>query len=118
MAYRKAFLAAALVLGAAATPAVAQSPAPARESPEQLPAGPGRDDAFYTCSACHAYRLVSAQAMSRERWDETITLMTAKHGMQKLAGEERKAILDYLAATHPPKKAKGAGGFEIPFAPR
>jgi hypothetical protein len=103
-----------LIAGSLGSPVVRA----AEENPEQLPAGPGRDEAFYTCSACHAYRLVAAQSMSRDRWDETMTLMTEKHGMQKIEGEERRLILDYLAKSHPPKRATGTGGFEIPFAPR
>ena len=88
------------------------------ESAEQLAAGPGREEAFNACSACHAYRLVAAQSMSRERWDETMNLMTERHGMPKLEVGERKIILDYLAKTHPPKKATGSGGFQIPFVPQ
>jgi len=115
MGRRNILLAAALLVGAACVPAAARA---AEENPEQLPAGPGREDAFYTCSACHAYRLVAAQGMSRERWDDTMTLMSEKHGMQKIEGEDRKLILDYLAKTHPPRKAVGTGGFQIPFAPQ
>jgi mono/diheme cytochrome c family protein len=120
MAYRDWISSAALLIGAATLPATAQQPgaAPAEESAEQLPAGPGRDEAFGMCSACHAYRLVAAQSMSRERWDDTMTLMTEKHGMPKLESEDRKLILEYLAKTHPPKKATGTGGFQIPFAPQ
>lgn len=114
----------ALVLALAAAPAAAQAPqsaqapqafAPKEETPEQYPPGPGRDEAVGMCGACHAYRLVAAQGMGRERWDETMTLMTEKHGMPKLEGERRKTILDYLAAAHPAKKPTGAGGFQIPF---
>ena len=117
MRYRYAVLAAALFVGAASSPAWAQAPEPKEESAEQLPAGPGRDEAFGMCSACHAYKLVAAQAMSRERWEETMKLMVDKHGMPKLKQAQTDLILDYLAKTHPPRKATGTGGFQIPFAP-
>lgn len=118
MAYRNLAFVAAMLLAVATVPAAAQAPEPREESAEQLPAGPGREEAFGMCSACHAYKLVAAQSMSRERWDDTMTLMTDKHGMPKLEGEDRKLILDYLAKTHPPKKATGTGGFQIPFSPQ
>lgn len=124
MARALARLAAALVFGAAAIaqPAAAQAPtdasAPKEESAESLPAGPGREAAFGMCGACHAYRLVASQALSRERWDDTMTVMTQKHGMPDLKGEQRETILNYLAKTHPPKAPTGAGGFKIPFAPQ
>ncbi|GAB6844264.1 mono/diheme cytochrome c family protein [Methylorubrum rhodinum] len=118
MANRTLIAATALLLGAAPIPASAQQAAAREERAEALPAAPGRDEAFGTCSACHAYRLVAAQGLSRERWDETMTLMTEKHGMPKLEGDERRVVLDYLARAHPPKRATGTGGFQVPFAPQ
>lgn len=118
MSIRTLIAAAALLLGAVALPASIQPAAAREESAEALPAAPGRDEAFVTCSACHAYRLVAAQGLSRERWDETITLMSEKHGMPKLEDDERRVVLDYLAKAHPPKRATGTGGFQVPFAPQ
>ena len=79
------------------------APAPAAEAVEDLPAGPGREETFGLCSACHAYRLVSNQGMTRERWDETLTWMTQRHNMPDLQGADRALILDYLAKAHPQK---------------
>ncbi|GLK56416.1 hypothetical protein GCM10008170_24350 [Methylopila capsulata] len=70
------------------------------------------------CSACHAYKLVAARAMSRERWDKTMTLMPDKHGMPEARGRGPQGNPRLSGATHPPKKAKGTGVLEIPFAPR
>jgi hypothetical protein len=91
--------------------------APRDETPEDYPAGPGRDDAFYACTACHAFRLVAQQGMNRRQWDESIDLMTAKHGMPKLEGEDRKVVLDYLEQTYPPH-APTASGWQNPFLNR
>lgn len=85
---------------------------PQPEDPEEFPDGPGRDDAFYACGACHAFKLVARQGFSRERWDETIDLMTQRHGMPKLEGKDREIILNYLAKTYP---AKTQPGFQNPF---
>ena len=41
--------------------------------PEEFPAGLGRDDTFYACTACHDFKLVTQQGMSRQRWDEILT---------------------------------------------
>jgi hypothetical protein len=86
---------------------------PQPEDPESFPDGPGRDDAFYACGACHAFKLVASQGFSRERWDETIGLMTERHGMPKLEGKDRELILNYLAKTYPPKTQPR--GFQNPF---
>jgi hypothetical protein len=86
---------------------------PQPEDPESFPDGPGRDDAFYACGACHAFKLVASQGFSRERWDETINLMTERHGMPKLEGKDRELILNYLAKTYPPKMQPR--GFQNPF---
>jgi hypothetical protein len=99
-------------------PAAAQAPAqqqftPQPEDPENFPDGPGRDDAFYACGACHAFKLVASQGFSRERWNETIDLMTERHGAPKLDGKDRELILDYLAKTFPPKTQNR--GFQNPF---
>jgi hypothetical protein len=68
------------------------------EEPSVFPDGPYRDEVFYLCTACHSSRLVRNQAMSRARWDETLTWMSQRHGMPELDGEERARFLDYLSA--------------------
>jgi hypothetical protein len=114
---------AVLILAASLTgSALAQPTAPAfvprEESPEEFPAGPGRDETFYACTACHNFKLVAAQGLSRERWDDSISWMTQRHNMPPLEGAERKVVLDYLAATYPPRAPSRAGGWQSPFAPR
>jgi hypothetical protein len=103
-------------------PTFAQSPPaefqPRAEEPEEFPAGPGREETFYACTACHNFKLVAAQGLTRERWDETLTFMTTKHNMPEIGGEDRKLILDYLAATYPPRAPSRPGGWQNPFAPR
>jgi hypothetical protein len=89
--------------------AQAQTPA---ESPDDYPAGEGRDDTFYACTACHGFKLIAAQGMSRPQWDETISLMTSKHNMPKLEGKDRETALNYLESAFPPRR----GGFQNPFS--
>jgi hypothetical protein len=117
-----AFLSLVLVVCAAAMaggPGSAQQPnfAPRDESPEDFPAGPGREEAFYACVACHNFKLVAAQGMTRERWDQSLTFMTQRHNMPPLEGEDRRIVLDYLEKTYPPR-APAQRGWQSPFAPR
>jgi hypothetical protein len=95
----------------------ATDPRSKEEAPEQYPAGPNREDAFYFCTACHGFRIVAAQGMSRARWDESLTWMTERHNMPKLEGHEREKILDYLATAFP-ERQRAPGGWRSPFAPR
>jgi hypothetical protein len=77
----------------------AQTPAftPRHEEPEEFPEAPGREEAFYGCTACHGFKIVAQQGMSRQRWDDTIEFMIQQHKMHTLSAQEREKILDYLA---------------------
>lgn len=104
-------------------PAAAQAPSapahpftPGEEEPEDLPAGPGREETFYACTACHNFKLVAAQGMSRAQWDDSLTWMTTRHNMADIQGPDRDAILDYLEKNFPPRAPSRAGGFKNPFA--
>ena len=101
-----------------ASVAVAQTFTPRDESPEEFPAGAGRDETFYTCTACHGFKLVAAQGMNRRQWDDSINWMMEKHRMPPLEAKERDAVLNYLEAAFPPPAPAGGGGFQNPFMKR
>ncbi|MDP2411319.1 MAG: hypothetical protein Q8M26_13665 [Pseudolabrys sp.] len=90
---------------------------PRDESPEELPAGPGRDETFYSCTACHGFKLVAQQGMSRRQWEDTLVVMTQRHGMPALEGDDRELVLKYLE-THYPPTAAAPGGWQNPFLNR
>jgi hypothetical protein len=90
-----------------------QSFTPREEEPEEFPDAPGRDDTFYFCTACHNFKLVAQQGMSRTRWDGTLDMMTERHGMPKLEGKEREAILGYLEKAFP--ESEQPRGWQNPF---
>ena len=121
-----AFKAASFVLAAfsflAATqltaPTQAQQFVPRDENPEEFPAGTGRDDTFYACTACHGFKLVAQQGMSRRQWEESIQLMVDRHGMPPLPEKEQKVVLDYLESTYPPRAPAQNRGWQNPFSPR
>ena len=116
--WRFAWLALAGLLSIA--PAIAQTTfTPRDESPEEFPAGQGRDETFYACTACHGFKLVAAQGMTRRQWEDSLKWMTDKHGMPPLPAKEQKIVLDYLEATYPPRaQPAGRGGWQNPFSPR
>jgi hypothetical protein len=91
---------------------------PRDENPEDFPAGAGRDDTFYACTACHNFKLVPQQGMTRRQWEDSLQWMTDRHGMSPLPAKDQKVVLDYLEATFPPRAPAGRGGFQNPFSPR
>jgi len=116
-------LLAALVLWSGKLPpngALAQAPqfVPRDENPEDFPPGPGRDDTFYACVACHGFKLVAQQGMNRRQWEDSLQLMVNKHGMPPLTDKERKVVLDYLEATYPPRAPSQNRGWQNPFTSR
>jgi hypothetical protein len=117
---RAILLAASLALAAPfADSAFAQGQfIPRDESPEDYPAGAGRDDTFYSCTACHGFKLIAQQGMSRRQWEESLQLMIDRHNMAPLPDKDKKVVLDYLEATYPPRAPAGRGGWQNPFAPR
>ncbi|MFN3658343.1 MAG: hypothetical protein ACK4UO_13915 [Pseudolabrys sp.] len=109
-----AFLAAAAAASAFAQPTTF---IPRDENPEEFAAGPGRDDTFYTCTACHNFKLVAQQGMNRRQWGEIIDLMNEKHGMPKMEAKDRETVLNYLEAAYP-QRAQERGGWQNPFLNR
>ena len=100
----------------AATPAFDPDkgkPPPHNDTVDDLPPGPHRDVTFYTCTACHGVALIKAQGLTRDLWDSTIDLMLQRHRMPPIKPAERNEILDYLAATFPPRR-QGRGS-DNPF---
>ena len=117
---RQVLIAVGLALAALILPGAvpAQQFVPRTESPEEFPAGPGRDDTFYACTACHNFKLVAAQGLSRRGWEESLQFMYDKHKMPVLPPKEREIVLNYLEATFPPRTPAGRGGWQNPFTPR
>ena len=98
--------------------AIAGGPAFGYDDQEDLPEGPGPEEALYSCVACHSFQVVVRQGMSRPMWDDTLTLMVERHGMWELEEEERELILDYLSTHFPPSSETGTRrGWTNPFAP-
>ena len=91
-----------------AAPTIAQTTfTPRDESPEEFAAGAGRDETFYACTACHNFKLVAAQGLSRAQWEDSINLMVRRHNMPPLEAKDRDVVLNYLAAAYPPRAPAG-----------
>ena len=84
------------------------------DTPDNLPAGVGRDETFYACTACHGVAIIVSQGMSREGWDSTIDEMIRRNAMPEPDAADRRLIVDYLAARFPPRTR----GRTNPFATR
>jgi hypothetical protein len=110
----------ALLAATLPLPAGAQAPGatfvPRDENPEEFPVGSGRDETFYACTACHNFKLVAAQGMTRRQWEDSLAWMTQRHNMPPLDGKNRERVLNYLEATFPPRVPARAGGWQNPFA--
>jgi hypothetical protein len=89
---------------------------PREETPEEYPAGAGREETFYACTACHNFTLVAQQGQTRAQWNETLDWMTERHGMPPLEGKDREVVLGYLASAFSPKAPGGGRGWQNPFA--
>ena len=112
-------------------PAIAQTAfTPRDESPEEFAAGTGRDETFYACTACHGFKLVAQQGLTRAQWEDSINLMIRRHNMPALDDKDRAVVLGYLEAAYPPRapaasrrlaepvqqvKASGAAYFLLPL---
>jgi mono/diheme cytochrome c family protein len=113
---RRASLALAVWLAASGALAQTATFTPRDESPEEFPPGAGRDETFYACTACHNFKLVAAQGLSRAGWDDSINLMMRRHNMPALASKDREVVLNYLEATYPPRAPANRGGWQNPFS--
>ncbi len=99
------------------TPAIAQTTfIPRDENPEDFASGAGRDETFYACTACHGFKLVAQQGMTRAQWDDSINLMIRRHNMPPLDDKDRGMVLNYLEAAYPPRAPAARGGWQNPFA--
>jgi len=93
----------------------AQTFTPRDESPEEFPAGAGRDETFYACTACHNFKLVAAQGLTRAGWEDSLNLMVRRHNMPPLDEKDRTVVLGYLETAFPPRAPAGGRGWQNPF---
>ncbi|WGH78578.1 cytochrome C-552 [Jannaschia ovalis] len=61
-----------------------------------LPPGPGMEDTYYQCVACHSTAIIRQQHLTDARWDYLWTWMVEEQGMQETEPEVKDAILAYL----------------------
>jgi len=61
------------------------------------PPGPGREEVFYTCQACHSLRFIVQQGLTRHSWEETLDWMVEEQGMPEPDEETLTLMLDCLA---------------------
>lgn len=67
------------------------------EDVSALPAGPGQEETFHGCIACHGTAIIRRSRFTRDEWNGLMDWMVERHGMNPLEAEERRVIVDYLA---------------------
>ncbi len=110
----------AILIGAAlaapiafSAPTIAQNYQPRIPTIDELPEGVGREEVFYTCTACHGLDVIKAQHKDEAGWDEIVDYMITVQGLFPPTPEDRARIVSYLAANFPPLPA--APGYTNPF---
>jgi hypothetical protein len=88
-------LVAAVLASAFAVSAFGQASATRPQVP--LPDGPLRNVILKNCVSCHGIDDYAFHALSRERWDESLTNWHENLPVNALARDDRAMLLDYLA---------------------
>lgn len=70
--------------------------ASANEELGGLPNGPGAEETYYQCVACHSTEIIKQQRVTDTRWDELWDWMRDSQGMVEPDAETKTAILAYL----------------------
>jgi cytochrome c len=82
-----------------------------------LPPGPGREEVFSLCQACHSLAIVKQQGLSKKSWTETLHWMVEEQGMPELDPPEMELVADYLATHYGVDSHGGGTGGMAPIAP-
>ncbi|WP_198731875.1 cytochrome C-552 [Paracoccus tegillarcae] len=61
-----------------------------------LPAGPGAEDTFYQCTACHSTAIIRQQSLTDARWDYLWDWMIEDQNMFEPDDETKDIVLTYL----------------------
>lgn len=79
----------------------AQPETPVERDPDfaNLPVGPGIEEVYYSCTACHSAQTFAQQRLTDARWDYLWDWMIEEQGMPDYGPESREVILEYLT-TH------------------
>jgi mono/diheme cytochrome c family protein len=94
----KAGLSVIVAVVAASFGAAAQNPVP--RAPGQLPDGPGKATFESVCGLCHTPSAPAGKQWTREQWELKVIEMLQEE--PDVTADERKAIVEYLAATFKP----------------
>lgn len=61
-----------------------------------LPDGPGAEDTYYQCVACHSTEIIKQQRLTDARWDDLWQWMVEEQGMIEPEPETKAVIMEYL----------------------
>jgi hypothetical protein len=63
---------------------------------DYLPVGPGMEDTYYSCTACHSSQTFQQMRLTDARWDYLWNWMIEEQGMPDYGEETREIVLAYL----------------------
>ncbi len=63
---------------------------------DNLPVGPGMEETYYSCTACHSSQTFQQMRLTDARWEYLWDWMIEEQGMPDYGEESRVVILDYL----------------------
>lgn len=73
------------------------------DGPTGLVKKPGWELVRAHCGGCHSHALVTSQRGDRQTWLDMIRWMQATQNLWQFPAETETQILDYLAASYPPR---------------
>ena len=82
--------------GGAAPPTAALAQGAPNPELGDLPDGPGAEETYYQCVACHSTAIIRQQRITDARWDFLWHLMVEAQGMVEPDEETKDVILAYL----------------------
>ena len=87
--------------------AYAASSAPALAEEDEFggsPRAPGVEITYYTCSACHSFKLVAQQGLTKARWKDVLVWMVKEQEMEPLPPSDLTVVLGYLSKYYGPDR--------------
>jgi hypothetical protein len=68
------------------------------------PRAPGVEITYYACSACHSFKLVAQQGLSKESWREVLVWMVEEQEMEPMEPSDFLVTLNYLTKFYGPDR--------------
>ena len=71
-----------------------------------LVSGPGAEETYNNCTACHSERIVAQQGLTKSGWEELLEWMVEEQGMAEIEEPDYSLIINYLAENYNTDRAE------------